>query len=59
MSAAEDIARALYQLKNIIETHENSGDWYGCVENAIPYLEESLNSMPPGISTFDRTFPKP
>jgi hypothetical protein len=47
-TAEERIKEALHQLRDVIEDYNNDGDWYGCVQNAIPYLREALRSGPPG-----------
>jgi hypothetical protein len=38
----------LHILRDIAEDYPNSGDWYGCTTNAIPYIREALRSAPPG-----------
>jgi len=49
MSAALMIASCAQNLRKIRDDYENTGDWWGCLDNAIAYLDSCLAAAPPGM----------
>jgi hypothetical protein len=45
------LAKTIAEAKAILFTYENYGDWYGCLQHAVSFLEGCQQSGPPDGTT--------
>jgi len=48
MSVCRRVLTSREQLNQIVQSYANTGDWHGCLRNAIASLDMCLGADPPG-----------